>query len=147
MTGTFKNLYIGQTAEFTKQLTDEDVFNFAKASGDVNPVHLNDDAGKKSIFGQRVVHGMLVSGLISAVIANKLPGNGSIYLGQELKFIKPTFIGDTVTAIAEVIAIDVEKNRARLKTTCMNQHGDIVIKGEALVLLPAKKEMAGDNNL
>lgn len=136
MTETASYLQIGQKAQFQKQLTDEDVFNFATASGDNNPVHLDDIAGKNSIFGQRVVHGLLVSGLISAVIANKLPGKGSIYLGQDLKFTKPTFIGDTVTATVEVIAVDTEKHRIRLKTTCTNQFGDVLITGEALVLSP-----------
>ncbi|KIS44078.1 MaoC family dehydratase [Kosakonia radicincitans] len=139
MTERAECLQTGQKAQFTKKLTEEDVINFAEASGDMNPVHLDDDAGKKSIFGQRVVHGILVSGLISAVIANKLPGKGSIYLAQDLKFTKPTFIGDTVTATVEIIAIDTEKKRVSLKTTCTNQHGDVVIKGEALMLSPAVK--------
>lgn len=146
MNYTIDNIYVGQTAEFKKQLTNEDVFSFSMASGDINPVHLDEEAGKNSVFGQRVVHGILVSGLISAVIANKLPGNGSIYLGQELRFTRPTFIGDTVTAKVEVIAVDTEKNRVRLKTTCSNQHGDVVITGEALVLAPAKQKMTGDEN-
>lgn len=146
MINTASNLRIGQCAEFKKKLTDEDVVNFARASGDVNPVHLDEDAGRNSIFGQRVVHGILVSGLISAVIANKLPGEGSIYLGQELKFTKPTFIGDTITVMAEIIAIDIEKNRVRLKTICTNQHGDVVIAGEALVLPPGGKEISGEKS-
>lgn len=146
MNYTIDNIYVGQTAEFKKPLTNEDVFSFSMASGDINPVHLDEEAGKNSVFGQRVVHGILVSGLISAVIANKLPGNGSIYLGQELRFTRPTFIGDTVTAKVEVIAVDTEKNRVRLKTTCSNQHGDVVITGEALVLAPAKQKMTGDEN-
>ncbi|PDO82024.1 MaoC family dehydratase [Kosakonia sacchari] len=146
MVNSIHNLHIGQCAEFKKTLTDNDVADFALASGDTNPVHLDESAGRESIFGQRVVHGILVSGLISAVIANKLPGNGSIYLGQDLKFIKLTFIGDTITATAEVIAINCEKNRVRLKTTCTNQHGDKVIVGEAVVLPPLEKALAEEVN-
>lgn len=133
---TIEQLSIGQSDCFTKTLTDADVLAFAHASGDMNPVHIDAAAGKSSIFKQRVVHGILVSGLISAVLASKLPGAGTIYLAQNLKFIKPTFIGDTVTATVEVVSIDVFKNRVTLKTVCKNQHGHIVIIGKAEVLPP-----------
>ncbi|EIC82124.1 MaoC family dehydratase [Serratia sp. M24T3] len=133
---TILELSVGQSASFTKTISDADVLSFAKASGDMNPVHIDEEAGKLSVFKNRVVHGILVSGLISAALASELPGAGTIYLGQELKFIKPTFIGDTITAHIEVIEIDLERKRVRLSTTCVNQHGDAVIKGIATVLPP-----------
>lgn len=139
---TVDRLFVGQTASVQKKLTENDVKLFAKASGDENPIHLDEDAGKASIFGQRVVHGILVSGLISSVIAGKLPGNGSIYLGQELKFVKPTFIDDTVTATITVTEIDPVKKRVKLSTVCTNQNGNIVITGEATVLPPLAPEAA-----
>lgn len=133
---TIEQLSIGQSDCFTKTITDADVLAFANASGDMNPVHIDDAAGKASIFKQRVAHGILVSSLISAVLASKLPGAGTIYLSQNIKFTKPTFIGDTITATVEVLNIDADKNRVLLKTNCTNQHGDIVITGEATVLPP-----------
>jgi 3-hydroxybutyryl-CoA dehydratase len=138
MSYTVEQLSIGQSDSFTKTITDADVLAFANASGDMNPVHIDDAAGKASIFKQRVVHGILVSGLISAVLASKLPGAGTIYLAQNIKFTKPTFIGDTITATVEVVNIDADKNKVSLKTICTNQHGDIVIIGEATVLPPKK---------
>lgn len=139
MSYTIEQLSIGQSDCFTKTITDSDILAFANASGDMNPVHIDDEAGKASIFKQRVVHGILVGGLISAVLAKKLPGAGTIYLAQTLKFIKPVFIGDTITATVEVINIDINKNRVVLNTVCTNQHGVIVIAGEATVLPPPKK--------
>ncbi|EPA1042955.1 MaoC family dehydratase [Enterobacter bugandensis] len=135
---TIKQLSIGQSECYTKKITDSDIMAFANASGDMNPVHTDDEAAKSSIFKQRIAHGILVSGLISAVLANKLPGAGSIYLAQTLKFIKPTFIDDTITATVEVINIDRDKNKVTLKTFCTNQHGITVITGEAIVLAPKK---------
>lgn len=131
-------LTIGQTASFRKTITETDVVNFSAGSGDMNPVHIDQIAGEESIFKNRVAHGILVSGLISAVLGTRLPGTGSIYLGQDLKFTKPTFIGDTITATVEVAEIDLEKGRVKLNTVCTNQHGDVVIKGKASVLAPKK---------
>ncbi|MGK2893079.1 MaoC family dehydratase [Klebsiella michiganensis] len=136
MSFTIDQLTVGQTASFRKTITETDVINFASASGDMNPVHIDKLAGKESIFGDRVAHGLLVSGLISTVLGTRLPGNGTIYLGQEMKFTRPTYIGDTITATVEVENIDHEKNRIRLKTTCTNQDGVVVITGTATAMPP-----------
>ncbi|MGK3042183.1 MaoC family dehydratase [Klebsiella michiganensis] len=136
MSFTIDQLTVGQTASFRKTITETDVINFASASGDMNPVHIDKLAGKESIFGDRVAHGLLVSGLISTVLGTRLPGNGTIYLGQEMKFTRTTYIGDTITATVEVENIDHEKNRIRLKTTCTNQDGVVVITGTATAMPP-----------
>ncbi len=136
MSFTIDQLTVGQTASFRKTITETDVISFASASGDMNPVHIDKLAGKESIFGDRVAHGLLVSGLISTVLGTRLPGNGTIYLGQEMKFTRPTYIGDTITAMVEVEEIDHEKNRIRLKTTCTNQDGVVVITGTATAMPP-----------
>ena len=94
----------------------------------------NEETAKKGIFGKRVAHGILVSGLISAVLGNKLPGPGSIYMGQELKFLAPVFIGDTITAEVEIIELIPEKCRIKLNTVCKNQDGKVVISGTALIM-------------
>jgi 3-hydroxybutyryl-CoA dehydratase len=102
----------------------------------MNPAHINAEAAKEGMFGQRIAHGMLSAGFISAVLGMYLPGPGTIYMGQELKFTKPVFIGDTVTATATVTERIVEKNRLILDTTVTNQNGDVVIKGTATVMPP-----------
>ena len=127
---------IGQTARVAKTITEADILLFAAVSTDTNPVHLDAEAAAASPFKERVAHGMLSAGLISAVLGTKLPGPGTIYLGQSLRFRAPVKIGDTVTAEAEVTAYDPGKRRATLRTTCTVQ-GRIVIEGEAQVLVPA----------
>ncbi|PWI77172.1 enoyl-CoA hydratase [Enterobacter sp. CGMCC 5087] len=136
MSFTIEQLTTGQTASFRKTITEADVINFASASGDMNPVHIDKIAGKDSIFGDRVAHGILVSGLISTVLGNQLPGNGTIYLGQDMRFTHPTYIGDTITATVQVTEINKEKNRVRLQTTCTNQDGVVVITGTATAMPP-----------
>ena len=128
---------IGDKAEMTKQIGDRDIRTFAELSGDTNPVHLDEEAGKNSRFGKRVAHGMLSASLISAVLGKQLPGEGSIYLGQNLKFKAPVFIDDEVTVTVEVTAVREDKGIVTLKTTCTNQDGTIVIDGEATVLVPS----------
>ena len=128
---------IGDKAEMTKKIGDEDIRTFANLSGDTNPVHLDEEAGKNSRFGRRVAHGMLSASLISAVLGKKLPGEGSIYLGQTLKFTAPVFIDDEVTATVEVTAVREDKNIVTLKTTCTKQDGTVVIDGEATALVPS----------
>lgn len=135
-----QELFIGQKSIYQKKITKEMVEVFAEISGDINPLHLDDDYAKNTIFGERIAHGILVSGLISAVIANKLPGEGAIYLSQSLKFIKPVKLNDEIIAEVEVISIDTEKSRVTLKTKCTNTQGKIVIDGEAQVLV-SKKEV------
>jgi 3-hydroxybutyryl-CoA dehydratase len=129
-------LEVGAKASRTKTFTDEDVRSFAQVSGDDNPLHLDADYAATTRFGQRIVHGMLTAGLISAVLANDLPGEGTIYMSQTLQFKAPVFIGDTITATVEVIKFREDKRIATLATTCINQDGKVVLAGEAVVLAP-----------
>ena len=127
---------VGDGASFTKTLTEADVVLYAGLTGDLNPLHVDDRAAAESRFGRRVVHGLLTAGLISAVLGTRLPGPGSIYLKQTVSFRRPVFIGDTITATAEVTEVIEGKRRVRLYTVCTNQAGDVVLEGEALVLVP-----------
>ncbi len=129
-------LKVGDTAEFSKTISETDVYLYAGVSGDLNPAHINESYAQKTFFKTRIAHGMLSAGFISAVLGMQLPGPGTIYLRQELNFKAPVRIGDTVTARAEVMEIILEKNRVRLKTTCINQEGTVVLDGEALVSPP-----------
>lgn len=129
-------LSVGQSAEMQKTVMEDDITAFAKVSGDYNPVHLDEEAAKKTMFGGRIAHGMLGASVISAAIAMKLPGPGSIYLAQSLRFTKPVRIGDTVTARVEVLEVTAAKKRVRLGTSCRNQNGELVIDGEATVMIP-----------
>ena len=130
----FERFEVGMKASTSKTITETDVIVFAGVSTDINPVHLDEEAAKKGIFGKRVAHGILVSGLISAVLGNKLPGPGSIYMGQELRFLAPVFIGDTITAEVEITELIPEKSRIKLNTVCTNQDGKVVISGSALIM-------------
>lgn len=127
---------LGDRASFSKTISESDVYSFAGLTGDFNGIHINRVEAENSIFKDRVAHGILVSGLISTVIGMYLPGPGTIYLGQELKFVAPVYINDTVTAYVEVIEIDDVKKRATLKTTVINQNKVNVIEGYAKVKLP-----------
>jgi 3-hydroxybutyryl-CoA dehydratase len=131
----FEQLTVGQTASLGKTITEADILLYAAVSLDTNPVHVNEEAGKESVFGGRIAHGMLSAGLISAVLGTKLPGPGTIYLGQTLRFKAPVKIGDTVTATVEVTALDPSKRRATLRTVCTIA-GKTVIEGEAQVQVP-----------
>jgi 3-hydroxybutyryl-CoA dehydratase len=126
---------IGDSAEITKTIEQEDVQAFADLTGDRNPVHLDEAFAKTTRFGRRIAHGMLTASLISSVIANKLPGEGSVYLGQTLQFVAPVFPGDAITARVTVKEIREDKPILKLQTICSNQHGDTVIRGEASVLI------------
>ena len=130
---TFSELKIGQKASVQKTFTAADVTAFAGISLDVNPIHMSDGYAQNTIFGKRIVHGILTSGLISAVLANKLPGPGTIYLGQELKFTAPVYLGDDITATVEIVEIREDKKIIKLDTTCTNQDGKKVITGLATV--------------
>ena len=134
------SLKVGDRASRTKTITDADVQDFARASGDHNPVHLDEAYAATTRFGKRIAHGMLTGSLISAVLGNDLPLHGSIYLGQEFKFKAPVYIGDTVTATVEVTAYREEKRIATLRTTCTNQDGVVVVEGEAVVIAPEKTD-------
>lgn len=137
MTGkTIDQLKVGDTAEFAKTISESDVYLFAGVTGDLNPAHVNEAYAQKTFFKTRIAHGMLLAGLVSTVIGNRLPGPGSIYVKQELNFLAPAHLGDTITARVEIKDIAVEKNRAVLRTTCLNQEGVLVLDGEALVSPP-----------
>ncbi|PWT88000.1 MAG: enoyl-CoA hydratase [Blastocatellia bacterium] len=125
---------IGDTAEETKTITAADIQTFADITGDHNPVHLDEEFAKTTRFGRRIAHGMLSASLISAVLANKLPGPGSVYLGQTLRFLAPVFPGDEVTARVTVVDIRADKPILKLHTVCVNQKGETVIRGEATIL-------------
>lgn len=131
---------VGDRASYTQTLSEAHVALFVGAVGDTNPLHVDAAYAAQSRFGQRIAHGLLVAGLISTVIGTKLPGIGAIYLGQTLRFLKPTFLGDTVTATAVLKEI---RPRAKggyiltLETFCENQRGERVIEGEAQVLYEA----------
>lgn len=133
---TIDEVEIGQSASFTKTVTEADAYNYAGVSGDFNPAHINEEYAKETFFKTRIAHGMISAGFISAVLGTKLPGPGTIYLGQDLKFTKPVRFGDTITATCTVEEIIKEKNRLTLRTVCTNQDGEVVIDGKALVLAP-----------
>jgi 3-hydroxybutyryl-CoA dehydratase len=127
---------VGDTAEFAKTVTETDIYLYAGITGDFNPAHVNEVYAKNTFFKTRIAHGMLTAGFISAIIANQLPGPGTIYLKQDLSFLAPVHIGDTITGRVEIVELIPEKNRVRIKTTCSNQDGVIVISGEGLVSPP-----------
>jgi 3-hydroxybutyryl-CoA dehydratase len=134
-----EDLKPGMSASFSKTVTEADILMFAGVSCDINAVHLNEEFAKTTMFGGRIAHGMLTAGFISAVLANKLPGPGTIYLGQTLKFKAPVRIGDTVTATATVKEVVVEKKRAILETVC-TVGGKAVLEGEATVMCTSSKD-------
>jgi acyl dehydratase len=130
----YSELTVGQAAEYARQITDREIKAFAEITGDFNPVHLDEEAAAKTRFGGRIAHGMLSAGLISAAIATTLPGPGSIYLAQTMRFTAPVRIDDTVTVTLTVTEL-LSKNRLKLSTVCRNQHGDMVLDGEATILM------------
>jgi 3-hydroxybutyryl-CoA dehydratase len=136
---------IGDFAEVSKVITEEDVYLFAGITGDRNPMHMSREFAAKTKFGERIAHGMLTAGLISAVFGMKLPGPGCIYLSQTLQFMAPVKIGDEITARVEIVEV-VSERRLRFKTQCFNQRSELVLEGEALIVPPSaklKKEAEG----
>jgi 3-hydroxybutyryl-CoA dehydratase len=125
------------TAEYRKTLTETDVILFAGISGDNNPMHIDEEYAANTRFGGRIAHGMLSASLISTVIGTRLPGPGAIYMGQNLKFLKPVKIGDTVTALVTVLEVLQDKQRVRLQTECWVK-GEKVIDGDAVVWVPRR---------
>ncbi|MGR3290077.1 MAG: MaoC family dehydratase [Paracoccaceae bacterium] len=133
-----EELEIGMRRSLKKRVTDRDIELFAEISTDRNPVHLDEDYARDTIFAGRIAHGMLTAGLISAVIGEQLPGHGSVYLGQTLKFLAPVRPGDMV--FAEVVVREIDHSRRRVSLDCHCAVGDtVVLKGEALVLAPSRK--------
>ena len=133
-----EDIEIGMVRSLQKIVTDRDIELFAEVSTDRNPVHLDDAYAQDTIFGGRIAHGMLTAGLVSAVIGEQLPGHGTVYLGQSLKFLAPVRPGDMVLAEVEVTAIDYSKRRVTMETRCMVE-GKKVLVGEATVLAPSGK--------
>ncbi|MEL6570754.1 MAG: MaoC family dehydratase [Pseudomonadota bacterium] len=133
-----EDIEIGMTRSIRKVVTDRDIEMFAEVSTDRNPVHLDDDYAHDTIFGGRIAHGMLTAGLISAVIGEQLPGHGTVYLGQSLKFLAPVRPDDMVLAEVEVKEIDHSKRRVKMETRCLVD-GKKVLVGEATVLAPSRK--------
>ena len=129
-----KDLYVGQSASVKRRVTAEDVEKFAELTGDFNGVHLDDEIAKKSIFGRRVCHGMLISSFISTVLGTCLPGEGTIYLSQELQFKKPVYLDEEIEISVEVETITQEKGIVSLKTIVTKSDGDVAVSGNAKVM-------------
>lgn len=125
----------GDKASRTTTITDEMIRSFAQLTGDTNPVHLDDDYAAKTRFGRRIAHGMIAAGLISAALANDLPGPGTVYLSQTLQFRGPVYPGDTITTTVEVKTVRPDKPIITLNTACINQDNKVVLEGEAVVLV------------
>lgn len=138
-----KELHVGQQACFEKTISESDIQLFAGISGDFNPIHVNRIAAQKSIFKSRIAHGILSASLISTVIGMYLPGPGTIYLEQNLKFVKPVYINDTIRATVEIKKIIDAKNTVLLETVCINQNQQKVLTGNAKVM-PPKKTVLND---
>jgi 3-hydroxybutyryl-CoA dehydratase len=133
---TIAEIRIGDSEVYERTVTEADVVMFGGVSGDLNPAHFNESYAKETMFKGRIVHGMLTASYFSTILGTLLPGPGTIYLGQELKFTKPVRVQDTIKAVATVTEIMEEKNMIRLETIAYNQHGDIVVKGLATVMPP-----------
>ncbi len=130
----FAQVKVGDKASMTKTVSEHDVYAFAGVTGDFNPVHVNSEFARQTMFKERIAHGMLSAGFISAVLGTALPGANTIYLGQELSFKAPVKIGDTVTATVECVEKIEEKNRLIFRTTVTNQDGVLVVDGKATML-------------
>jgi len=133
---TIDQLRIGDAAEFGKTISESDIYLYAGVTGDFNPAHLNEVYAQKTYFKTRIAQGMLTAGFISGLLGVSLPGPGTIYIRQELDFLAPVHIGDTITARVEIIEIMDQKNRVTVRTTCVNQDGTMVLEGRAIVSPP-----------
>lgn len=131
---SYKDIHVGDQASFTKTIAESDIYQFAGITGDFNPLHVNAEFAKTSLFKERVAHGMLTAGFISTTLGMKLPGTNSVYLSQNLSFLAPVKIGDTVTSEVTVIEKLDAKKIIKLKTIVKNQHGVTVVDGEAALL-------------
>lgn len=133
---TFDQICVGDTASLSKTITLLDVDNFAEVTGDYNPAHMDDEFAATDIFGKVVAHGMLTAGLVSAVLGTKLPGPGTIYLSQDMKFERPVFPGDTITATVTVLEKIEKRGFLKVETCCTNQDGKSILSGTATVKAP-----------
>ena len=130
------NIRIGASASWSKTITMADIRAFAALTGDENPLHVDEAFARTTRFGRPIAHGMLVASLSSAVLSRSLPGPGTIYLSQSLEFVRPVYPGDTITALVEVTEMRDDKPVVTLITRCVNQHGEEVVRGKAIVLAP-----------
>lgn len=137
---TRETLRVGDKGSFTKTITDEDIFDFADASGDYNPLHIDEEYAARSTFGRRVAHGILTAGIISSVLGGEIPGLGTIFVELHIRFMKPVFINDTVTATATVIET-INPKRVRLMVACQNQRAEDVAIGNAVVVPPKETKI------
>jgi len=133
-------LKVGDSAEFSKTITETDIQGFAEASGDFNPAHMDQAYAEKTHFKGRIAHGAMAVAFISNVLGNILPGPGTIYVSQEVRFLAPMRIGDTIRTKVEVVEMILERNRVKFKTNCNNQEGKEVVDGMAWVLAPLTPE-------
>jgi 3-hydroxybutyryl-CoA dehydratase len=131
----YNELHLGMTAVYSRTITDTDVRNFSGVSGDTNPMHLNEEYAKTTVFKGCVVHGMLTASLLSTVIGTKLPGPGCLYVSQTLFFKAPVYVGNTVYARATVVELMPDKRRVRLHTQCL-VNNVVALDGEAIVQMP-----------
>jgi 3-hydroxybutyryl-CoA dehydratase len=131
---TIDSIAVGDSAQITRRVTDDDIAGFVDAVGDYNPVHSDREYAAGTIFKEPIAPGIWTAGLVSAVIGTRLPGPGAIYVSQELKFLKPVKFGDSISARVEVVEVNREKNRIRLRTVCSNQRAEDVLTGEAVVM-------------
>lgn len=128
--------YIGRTATFSKTMAEFDIYSFAGITGDLNKLHVDEEFAKESRFGKRIAHGMLTASFICTALGTKLPGEGTIHIKQDLEFIKPVFIGDTITVFLEVVEILTEKKYLKIKSQIFNQHKELVVDGFSIVKPP-----------
>jgi 3-hydroxybutyryl-CoA dehydratase len=133
---TIDQLKAGDAAEFGKTISESDIYLYAGVTGDFNPAHLNEVYAQKTYFKTRIAQGMLTAGFISGLLGVSLPGPGTIYVRQELDFLAPVHIGDTITARVEIVEINHQKNRVMFRTTCVNQDKTLVLDGQAIVSPP-----------
>ncbi|HCT64978.1 MAG TPA: enoyl-CoA hydratase [Lachnospiraceae bacterium] len=131
---TIDEIYVGMSKSLSKTISESDVYTFAGLTGDINPVHLNSEYAKTTRFGERIAHGMLTASFFSTIVGMLIPGVDAIYLGQTCKFLLPVKFGDTITAKGEVTKVVPEKRIAYMRTTVVNQRGELVIDGEATVM-------------
>lgn len=140
-----QEFWVGQRASFSKTVTETDIVCFAGITGDFNPVHVDAEYAKATRFKRRIAHGLLTGSLISRVLGTSLPGPGAIYLSQQLRFLAPVFIGDTITVVVEVAQVRPDKPILTLRTDCYNQRREKVVEGQAIVLAEGKPpELLGD---
>ena len=131
----FEEIEIGESASISKMISEADIVNYAGIIGDFNPIHVNPEYAKTTMFGERIAHGMLTASFISTLVGCCLPGINALYLSQEVKFVKPVKIGDTITASAEVIEKINKKRRIVMKTVITNQRNETVVDGKAVVMI------------